>query len=168
MYKFCPECGNGIGKKVEEFKCAKCGKNFYSNSRPTGTVIPFFNNEILVSVRGEEPHKGGFDYFGGFLHNGEDPLEGAVREFKEETGLVIEENDLEYLGVWLDEYEYQEDLFFTFNMIYVLPLKEKIEIKVNDDVVDFKWVSLDTPIKFAFECENKIFESIKEKYYTNG
>lgn len=164
MYNYCPNCGNKVGEKVLEFKCKNCGKSFYANSKPTATVVPLYKNEILVCIRAQEPHKGAYDLFGGFLHNREHPLDGALREFKEETDVDIQKQDLEYLGIWVDDYDFEGTTFATFNMIYILPLKEKIEIEVADDVADFKWVSLDTDIKFAFPCEDEIFLEMRKKY----
>ncbi len=164
MFNFCPNCGNKIQNKAEDFKCSECKKAFYTNSRPTATVIPVFNNELLVGIRANEPKKGEYDFLGGFLHSGEHPLDGAVREFKEETGVEIDKNELEYLDIWIDEYEYQDEKLFTFNMIYVWPVKEKIMVQVADDVAGVKWVSMDDDIAMAFESQNETLQKLKDTY----
>jgi 8-oxo-dGTP pyrophosphatase MutT (NUDIX family) len=41
-----------------------------------------------------------YDYFGGGVDPGENPLEAAVREYQEEGGVTIDEDDLQHLGVY--------------------------------------------------------------------
>ena len=54
------------------------------------------------SARRIEPRQGHWDLPGGFLEEGEEPLEGLRREFREETGLEVE--PVEWLGAFLDPY----------------------------------------------------------------
>lgn len=72
-----------------------------------------------MSIRGIEPKKGKYDFIGGFLENGEDPLDGAVREFKEETGVEINKKDLEFLGIYVDDYGFS----FMTSVIKTLKIK---------------------------------------------
>lgn len=101
MFKFCPNCGAAAIKSQEEstFICESCKKNYYSNSKLTASIIPIVDNEMLLCVRAEDPEKGKLDLIGGFLNNGEEVLDGAVREFEEETGYKIRKQDLKYLGI---------------------------------------------------------------------
>jgi NAD+ diphosphatase len=169
MYNFCSNCGTHVTNRAEEFTCKKCGKSFYTNSKPTSTVIPIFNNkEVLVGIRAHEPQKGKYDFLGGFLNKGEHPLDGAVREFKEETGVSIKKEDLEYLDIWMDEYEFQGSVSYTLNMIYLLPVSKKMVVKAADDVADFKWISLDEDVAMAFKSQEDIFKRIKSQYRKNN
>ena len=52
--------------------------------------------------RAIEPRLGYWDLPGGFLEEGEEPLDGLRREFREETGLDVE--PVEWLGAFLDPY----------------------------------------------------------------
>lgn len=47
--------------------------------------------KILMCKRLKEPYKGKFNLVGGKLENGEDELEAAYRELKEETGISKED-----------------------------------------------------------------------------
>lgn len=165
IFKFCPNCGvkNNDGK--EDFKCTNCGKSFYQNSKPTASVIPIFQNrEILMSVRREDPRKGRVDFIGGFLNNGEDPLEGAVREFEEETGLKIEKEKLEFLDIKIDEYHFQEDTLSTFNVTYTIDFPEKIQLTPQDDVEELVWVDITDPnIHQAFPYQQEVFNDLMKK-----
>jgi ADP-ribose pyrophosphatase YjhB (NUDIX family) len=159
MYKYCPNCGSKIeSPKNDPIKCIQCGKTFYSNSKPTVSVIPVYEDEMLLTIRAIDPKKGELDFIGGFLKSGEEPLEGAVREFKEETGMDLDKNDLEFLGVWVDEYEYDGTKYFTFNLDYVVRFSGRLMLKPSDDVAELVWLPINKEHKFAFKS---LRESIK-------
>lgn len=44
-------------------------------------------HDILMVTRGHDPFKGCFAFPGGFVNYNEDPLQGCLRELKEETNL---------------------------------------------------------------------------------
>ena len=48
------------------------------------------DGRVLIGRRKIEPKQGHWDLPGGFLEEGEKPLDGLRREFLEETGLAIE------------------------------------------------------------------------------
>lgn len=163
MYKFCPNCGQKISNpKADPIRCSNCLKTFYFNSKPTASVIPVYKDQILVSIRSKEPKKGGLDFIGGFLENGEEPLVGAVREFKEETGMTIKMKDLEYLGIWIDEYNYQETKYSIFNVCYIIWFNEKHELNPKDDISELIWVPLNKEHKFAFKSEIKTIKYLRK------
>lgn len=63
-------------------------------------VIIVFNkeeNKILMCKREKEPYKGKLNLVGGKVENGEDELEAAYRELKEETGITKEDIGLTHL-----------------------------------------------------------------------
>jgi hypothetical protein len=70
---------------------------------------------------------------------------------------------LEYLDIWMDEYEFQGSVSYTLNMIYLLPVSKKMVVKAADDVADFKWISLDEDVAMAFKSQEDIFKRIKTR-----
>ena len=56
--------------------------------------------QVLLIERGVEPHKGQLALPGGFVLENEDPLDAAVRELAEETGLVDVRVHLEQLATY--------------------------------------------------------------------
>ena len=66
--------------------------------------------------RAEEPFKGRWDIPGGFLDEGEHPLDGIRRELREETGLEVE--PVEFLGVWMDRYGGDSTAEATLNLYW--------------------------------------------------
>lgn len=84
--------------------CAACGYLGYGNSVPgTEAVIVDADGRVLLGRRAFEPHVGRWDLPGGFIHEGEDPLEALRREVHEETGMSVEPDGL--LGLWNEPYE---------------------------------------------------------------
>jgi thiamine-phosphate diphosphorylase len=90
--KFCPRCGNKLGKRrLEERErdyCPVCRVIIYENPVPATAVLLFNeNDELLLVQRGQEPGKGNWCLPGGFQELGETPEQCALRELREETGL---------------------------------------------------------------------------------
>lgn len=103
-FNYCPQCGKN--KTVEKeglskYVCQNCGWEFWNNPKAAAVVI-FVNDkgELLFAERAIEPDKGKYDFTGGFLDYGEDPLDGAVREVREETGATIKPRDLTFLAAY--------------------------------------------------------------------
>ena len=116
-----------------------------------------------MAIRGIQPKKGSLDVVGGFLNYGEHPEEGAIRETKEETGLYL--NNLKFLGIYVDEYQYQNETIKTLNVVYVATIKSG-KLKEGDDVSKLVWVDIKRkPVKsFAFEMVNEAFSDLQKLY----
>ena len=71
---------------------------------PVGLVYIMNRDEVLLIRKAEgRPHEGQWIGLGGKVESGEDPVSSAVREFKEESGLVLEDPMLRGTFVWIDE-----------------------------------------------------------------
>jgi ADP-ribose pyrophosphatase YjhB (NUDIX family) len=140
FFKFCPKCGGELKPEVGNYlTCQKCGfKLFLNVSVAVGLIIENDNNEVLIAKRNYDPGKGQWDLVGGFAEGGEEPQEVAKREAKEELGVEIE--ILRLLPPHPDTYLYQGLVIPLMNIFYVSKITSG-EIKADDDVADFKWVS---------------------------
>jgi len=90
--KFCPYCGYKLVRKMlegrERLYCSSCGKIYYENPTPVVAVIARDNEgKILLIKRKIEPRKGEWALPSGFMEIEESPIEAALRELTEETGL---------------------------------------------------------------------------------
>ena len=90
--KFCPYCGYKLVRKMlegrERLYCSRCGKIYYENPTPVVAVIARDNSgKILLIKRKIEPCKGEWALPSGFMEIEESPIEAALRELAEETGL---------------------------------------------------------------------------------
>lgn len=140
-YKFCPKCGGELKMQKHDYQmhpvCQSCGFVFYQNSKPTASpVIVNDKDEVLLVKRNIEPSLGRWDLPGGFLENGEDPIDGLKREAKEELDVRVE--PIEILKIFIDKYGYEEGDFYTLNLFY----KSRIvsgEIKLDSENSEYRW-----------------------------
>ena len=75
-----------------------------------GNVLPFClvylknHDEVLLIKKAEgRSHEGQWIGLGGKIEPGEDPVSSAIREFKEESGLVLANPMLRGTFIWIDE-----------------------------------------------------------------
>jgi NAD+ diphosphatase len=164
MFKYCPYCGVKLSEVgFYDFTCPSCHKKHYFNSKPAVGVIPIHGDEILMAIRGVEPYKGYLDTIGGFLENGEEILDGAVREFEEETGMKINKKDLKFLSSCISEYYYDSGNYRVLNLNYIMEVSEKFMLEAKDDVAELVWIKIKDlkgdPRSTKFT--NKVFEQLQ-------
>jgi 8-oxo-dGTP diphosphatase len=68
----------------------------------TVDCVVFDTDKVVLIRRGFEPFKNWYALPGGFVDIGESVEQACVRELKEETGLEIEINKLQLIGVYSD------------------------------------------------------------------
>lgn len=147
---FCRRCGTPLEHSEKHIYHCENGHTIFANCTPTAGV--FFvtdSNEVLLSVRGIEPHKGMLDSFGGFL-DGEENLNDAVtRELQEELTLTPSDYEpLEYLTSAIGHYPYQNESMPVLSIFYWSRLRPGVVPSPHDDVADIRTVPLDA-IDFA-------------------
>ena len=91
---------------------------------------------VLLARRAGEPFRGYWDLPGGFLDEGEHPLDALTRELGEETGLEVEPED--FIGVWMDRYGDAEDAHATLNLYWTARVVAG-DAKPADDVSELAW-----------------------------
>jgi ADP-ribose pyrophosphatase YjhB (NUDIX family) len=131
-WRFCPICGEAIDKHTDRVDCAACGFVGYANSVPGVEAVCFdADGRVLLGRRAFDPGKGLWDLPGGFLHEGEPPLEGLRREVREETGLELDA--LDFLGHWLEPYDGRVVLCLTWTA------RADGDARPADDLVELRW-----------------------------
>lgn len=90
---YCPFCRHPLIRKAwegrERLYCAVCDAPLYENPIPAACVIAFDPaNRLLLVKRSVEPKRGFWSLPGGYMELGETPEETALRELREETGLI--------------------------------------------------------------------------------
>lgn len=167
-FTFCPRCGSQLAvdaaHPVAPQKCFCCGSTHYHNSKPCAGALIVEGDRVLLAERGIEPHRGDWDVPGGFLEPGEDPLEGARREVREETGLEV---DLEGpFAILVDRYSYSNEMDYTLNVYYVARITGGVP-KPADDVASLRWFPIaEPPNQIAFEHCRELLRRLRVSYLT--
>ena len=99
--KFCSRCGAELrfgtveGEDRDRSSCSACGHVVYVNPRLVVTALPVTDDgRIILLRRGIEPGLGAWAQPGGFLEVDETVSEAAIRETLEETGLIVQPEEI--------------------------------------------------------------------------
>jgi ADP-ribose pyrophosphatase YjhB (NUDIX family) len=140
-WRSCPRCGGGLDGDETRLVCSLCGSVYYGNAAPTvNALIEDDAGRVLIGRRAIEPYLGMWDTLGGFLHEGEDVLEGLQREMREETGLEVE--PVSFLGVWTDRYGDGPAAVHTLNLFWIARATGGVPVPA-DDVAELRWFAPD-------------------------
>jgi len=139
-WTFCPRCRNELAGEGARLACPECGFVVYASSKPTAGALCVDDGRVLLARRAIEPFQGFWDIPGGFLDEGEDPLEGLRRELKEETGLEIEPEH--FLGIWMDRYGGDSTAEATLNLYWTARVVDG-QAAPADDVSELRWFDRD-------------------------
>lgn len=124
---------------VEEgrLECPVCGFRTYASSKATASALCVDEKgRVLLSKRGIAPFQGYWDFPGGFMEEGEHPLDAIRRELREEAGVEIE--PLELIGIWVDRYGGDGAGAATLNLYYAARIVRG-EPRPADDVAELRW-----------------------------
>ena len=150
-WRWCPRCRGELRSSGSRVECPACGFVSYASSKPTaGALVEDGEGRVLLARRAVEPFKGRWDIPGGFLDEGEPPLDGVRRELREETGLEVE--PLDFLGAWIDTYGGDSTAEATLNMYWTARVLDG-EPHPADDVDELRWFAADelpVPGEIAF------------------
>ena len=151
-WRFCPRCAAPLELGPARVSCAACGYVHWANSVPGAQAVIEDGDRVLLGRRAHEPSQGLWDLPGGFLEEGEHPLDGLRREVLEETGCEIRPRA--FLGFWLEPYTGRQVLCLTW-----LATIDGGEPRAADDLVELRWFARDelpAPEELAFPTYTEI------------
>ncbi|MGH3039619.1 MAG: NUDIX domain-containing protein [Gaiellaceae bacterium] len=159
QWRACPRCLTPLERAERSVRCPKCGLEEYGNPAPTvSALVRADDGRILLARRAFEPGAGRWDLLGGFMDEGEEPLEALRRELLEETGLEVKTG--EFLGGIPDRYGV--DGPWTVNFYWVARLGPG-ELRPADDVAELAWFPADAlppRSEFAFANTLELLERV--------
>jgi 8-oxo-dGTP diphosphatase len=158
-WKHCPRCAAALENDNQTATCSGCGFAAYAGPEATVSALLTDDGRILLARRKFEPEAGKWDLPGGFLDEGEEPLDGLRRELREEAGVEIE--PLAFAGAWADRYGGAEDASATLNLYWHARIVSG-EPTPADDVAEFRWFPVDDlppPEEIAFRNVVKALRS---------
>ncbi len=163
-FSYCPVCGARLTDQpagsdpVNVLVCGECDFQFWQNSKPAVAVILLRTvggkRHVLLTRRGIEPYKGEWDLPGGFLGNGELPVDGIARELREELDLAV--SNPRFFTAEIDQYDREdiaEQVRFVLSLFYVCDVAPDAGFHPADDVVEAAWFPLEKlPARLGFDC----------------
>jgi 8-oxo-dGTP diphosphatase len=136
-WKYCPRCAAELEEREPAARCARCGFVAYANSVPGAEAVCFDGRgRILLGRRRDEPSAGLWDLPGGFVEEGEHPLDAVRRELREEGGVEIE--PLELAAIEMDVYGSDDGSPWTLNLYWEARIASG-DPEPADDVSEFRW-----------------------------
>lgn len=158
---FCLRCGSALEMKTKlgEVRpvCPDCGWIYFPDPKVAVAVVVEQEGKILFVQRVMEPRRGYWTLPAGFVDAGEDPVQAAVREVKEETNLDV--NHLELLGILpVKEHADGADLL----LVYRGELCGG-EMQAGDDAARAEFFALEDHPVFAFQSTERIFKELLKK-----
>ena len=164
-WRLCPRCGGELDRSraPARLDCPACGFVAHANSAPTaGAIVEDEAGRILLARRAIEPFRGMWDIPGGYLDEGEHPLDGMRRELLEETGLVVE--PVRFLGAFMDTYGDSPDANATLNLFWTARVVSG-EPVAADDVAELRWFrpgEIPQAQELAFTLLPRVLEAWRE------
>src|SRR5262245_15949621 len=157
-WHICPRCGHELEpRELGHLACPSCGSEYYANSAPAVQGLLVRDGRVLLAKRAIEPRLGYWDLPGGFLEEGEEPLDGLRREFREETGLEVE--PVEWVGVVVDPYNPS----FVLGLTWIVGADG--EPQPDDDVAELAWFGPDElPPEMAFPSQDRVLRAWAERF----
>jgi len=155
-YRYCPLCGRPmVAEEVEgsrRMRCQdkNCGYVYYHNPIPAAGAIIVQNDRVLLVKRAHPPRIGWWCLPAGFMEWNEHPMQTAVREVAEETGLSIEPTS------FFEVYSGNDDP--RTNAVLMLYLADVIggTLKASDDALEAQYFSFESlPEEVAFESHRQ-------------
>ena len=103
--------------------------------------------KVLLVQRGNEPFKGCWAFPGGFMEMDETTEQCAIRELKEETGLIV--SDLQQIGAYskVD----RDPRGRTITVAYLAIIDEPVSAHGQDDAAKAEWFPLSRLPELAFD-----------------
>ena len=118
-------------------ECDACGFSHVLGPAPgVSAFVVDGAGSILLARRAHEPDKGRWDTLGGFLEEGEDPIDGLRRELREEAGVEVDVGA--WVGAYADTYRESPDERHVLNLVWEARIVSG-EPTPSDDVAELRW-----------------------------
>ena len=160
--KFCPRCAARFEdheiRGHRRLTCPNCSYIFYMPPATVTCVLAEQDGKLLFVLRRYEPGKGEWCLPAGFVEAGEQPVESAARETKEETGL-----DVEITGIY-DTWATDEDPRTPVISIAFTARVVGGELAAGDDAAEAAFFDMDDlPEPIAFVDHRRIVRTYIEE-----
>ncbi len=140
-WRRCPVCAATLRHEQGRVECPECGFVNYANPKPTASALVIDNEgRVMFARRAQEPSAGKLDLPGGFVEEGEHPLDALRRELREEAGIGL--RDTEFVGIFMDSYRVGSREVSTLNLYWSARIADGVPTP-DDDVLEFAFFDPD-------------------------
>jgi ADP-ribose pyrophosphatase YjhB (NUDIX family) len=141
-WRHCPRCAATLSRSGDgRVDCSACGFEHWAHSAPAvSALVSDDRGRVLLARRAHEPDQGLWDAPGGFLEEGEDPLDGIRRELAEETGLTVDPGA--FVGAFVDTYGSGPEAPPVLNLVWEASVTGG-QAAPADDVSELRWFERD-------------------------
>lgn len=158
IFQFCPNCKSEQiqTENGHKYLCNRCQFEYFHNTASAVGAIICCADEMLFTVRAQDPHKGKLDLPGGFVDHNESLEVALSRELKEELDVTIDNWQYFYSGA--NTYLYKDVLYHTCDVVFVCQLPHKPCLTADiAEITEFKWLKFD-----EIDCERIAFASLRK------
>ena len=147
MTGHCFRCGAPL-PSAPPCSCTACGYEVYLNPKPTASIVILDGDRFLALRRARKPGVGLWDLPGGFCEAWEHPTDAAIREAREELGVLVRLD--RYLGMFLGAYEYQGELLPVLDCFWTASIVDGELLVDPEEASEHAWMPLNDPPPMAF------------------
>lgn len=163
-YRFCPWCAGELARQNRDGRtrlvCGRenCGFVYYHNPIPGSGVIIYTEKGILLVKRAHPPRVGSWCLPAGYMEWDESPIQTAIREAREETGLIIEIDSL--FDVYSGDDDPRTNAILTLYEAHIVGG----ELEAGDDAMEAAFFQLgDIPRDIAFVAHQEAIANLRER-----
>jgi 8-oxo-dGTP diphosphatase len=110
----------------------------------TTDIVAIRDETVLLITRRDDPFKGHLALPGGYIDPGETPVDAAIREAGEETGLTLAEAQMHLVGVY-DE-PGRDPRGHVSSTAYATVITGDVTVRAGDDAATADWVDIETAL----------------------
>ena len=96
-------------------------------------------NYFLLAKRNQEPEKNKFSITGGTILRGESINEAIRRQARRELGINVRNFKFRGVRQFYGKPSKDKSEYYAISLIYEIPSKRSIEIKLNEEHSEYKW-----------------------------
>ncbi len=160
-FRYCPCCGGPLETQRrgdrDRLACRACQRVLYVNPAVGVAVVVRRGQAILWGLRASGPYRGAWCIPCGYVEWGEEERAAAAREFREETGLLVEVGPVVAVNS-----NFHDPERLTVG-IWFAGLVTGGLLQAGDDLADARFFPLDSPPQpLAFPTDALVMEELKQ------